>query len=456
MLGPHVENGELVVRAMLPWAKDATVVPLDPALPERRMAWAHPLGVLEARWPDRRDPIAYRVRVTDRGGAEIVVDDPYRFPPALTDYDLHLLGEGRHHDAEQRLGAHRRTLEGVTGVAFAVWAPNARRVSVVGDFNGWDGRVHVMRLHPGSGVWEIFLPGVEDGARYKYEVLSASGLALKSDPFAFTFEEEEPRTASAVISLDRHRWDDAEWMEARGLRNALDAPVSIYEVHLGSWRRVPAEGNRSLSYRELAEQLPAYVAEMGYTHVELLPVTEHPFYGSWCYQPLGLFAPTRRYGAPEDFMALIDALHRRGIGVILDWVPAHFPRDGHGLSFFDGTHLYEHADPRLREHPDWGTLIYNYGRNEVANFLLTNALFWLRRYHVDGLRVDAVASMLYLDYSRQAGQWLPNRFGGRENLDAVEFLKRFNATVYGTAPDALTAAEESTSWPMVSRPTYLG
>jgi 1,4-alpha-glucan branching enzyme len=456
LLGPHVENGQLVVRAVLPWAKDAVVVPLDTRYPEREMAWAHPLGVLEARWPKVRERIPYRLRVTDRAGATVTVDDPYRFPPALTGYDLHLLGEGRHHDADDRLGAHRREIEAVTGVAFAVWAPTARRVSVVGDFNGWDGRVHVMRLHPGTGVWEIFLPGVEDGARYKFEILSASGLALKADPFAFSFEPDEPRTASVVASLDRHRWDDAAWMTERAPRNALDAPLAIYEVHLGSWRRVPEEGNRSLTYRELAEQLPDYVADMGYTHVELLPVTEHPFYGSWGYQPLGLFAPTRRYGAPEDFMALIDALHRRGIGVILDWVPAHFPRDPHGLGRFDGTALYEHANPQQGRHLDWGTLIYNYGRNEVANYLLTNALFWLRRYHVDGLRVDAVASMLYLDYSRKPGQWLPNRFGGRENLEAVEFLKRFNTTVYETVPHALTAAEESTAWPMVSRPTYLG
>jgi 1,4-alpha-glucan branching enzyme len=456
LLGPHVEGDGLIVRAVLPWAAKACVVSRDRDPREREMQRVHPGGVFEARLADVHERVPYQLRTTGADGRQIVVEDPYRFPPALTDYDLHLLAEGRHHNADERLGAHRRTLEGVTGVVFVVWAPNALRVSVVGDFNSWDGRIHVMRMHPGSGVWEIFLPGVEDGARYKYEILSATGLTLKADPYAFAFEPDRPRTASVVWSLDRHRWDDAAWTRERARRNALDAPVAIYEVHLGSWRRVPEEDNRPLTYRELAVQLPAYVADMGYTHVELLPVSEHPFYGSWGYQPIGYFAPTRRYGTPTDFMALVDALHARGIGVILDWVPAHFPRDGHGLSFFDGTHLYEHADPRLREHPDWGTLIFNYGRNEVANFLLTNALFWLRRYHVDGLRVDAVASMLYLDYSRKPGQSLPNRYGGNENLEAVEFLKRFNATVYAEEPDAMTVAEESTSWPMVSRPTYLG
>ena len=455
LLGPHVIDSELIIRAVLPWAASARVV-VDRPGPPREMTLRHPGGVFEARLPDVHERMPYHIDVTDRSGRTMTVDDPYRFPASLTEYDLYLLGEGRHHNADERLGAHRRKVEGVVGVAFAVWAPNATRVSVVGDFNSWDGRVHVMRRHPGSGIWEIFLPGIEDDARYKYEILSDAGVTLKADPFAFAFEPDRPRTASVVCDLDTHRWDDGDWMRERAARNALDAPVSIYEVHLGSWRRVPEDGHRPLTYRELAEQLPDYVSDMGFTHVELLPITEHPFYGSWGYQPLGYFAPTRRYGEPADFMALIDALHRRGLGVILDWVPAHFPRDAHGLAFFDGTHLYEHADPRLREHPDWGTLIFNYGRNEVANFLLTNALFWLRRYHVDGLRVDAVASMLYLDYSRKPGQWLPNRYGGNENLEAIAFLKRFNETIYGEQPSTLTVAEESTSWPMVSRPTYLG
>ncbi|MEK7710247.1 MAG: 1,4-alpha-glucan branching protein GlgB, partial [candidate division NC10 bacterium] len=382
----------------------------------------------------------------------------YRFPSTLSDYDLHLLGEGTHYKAYEKLGAHLRTLDGVAGVAFAVWAPNARRVSVVGDFNQWDGRRHPMRCHPGNGLWEIFIPGLGEGARYKFELISRAGkpLALKADPYAFAFEPETPRTAAVVCSLDGYDWGDAQWMAKRGRRNCDDSPIAIYEVHLGSWMRVPEEDNRFLTYRELAPKLAAYVEELGYTHVELLPVMEHPFYGSWGYQTIGYFAPTRRYGTPHDFMYFVDYLHQRGIGVILDWAPAHFPRDPHGLGYFDGTHLYEHEDPRQREHPDWGTLVFNYGRNEVANFLIGNALYWLDRYHVDGLRVDAVASMLYLDYGRKPGEWVPNPFGGNEDLEAVAFLKRFNEAVYGSQSGIMTIAEESTAWPMVSRPTYLG
>jgi 1,4-alpha-glucan branching enzyme len=348
-------------------------------------------------------------------------------------------------------------LDGVAGSVFAVWAPNARRVSVVGDFNGWDGRRHPMRLHPANGIWEVFVPGLGEGERYKYEIITRSGepVALKADPYAFAFELDTPRTASVVTALE-HQWNDGAWMAERGRRQGHATPIAIYEVHLGSWARVPEEGDRFLTYQELAERLAGYVKDMGFTHVELLPVTEHPFYGSWGYQTIGYFAPTRRFGAPRDFMAFVDTLHRHGIGVILDWVPAHFPRDPHGLVYFDGTHLYEHADPRQGEQPDWGTLVFNYGRSEVANFLLSNALFWLDRYHVDGLRVDAVASMLYLDYSRKADEWVPNRFGGNENLDAVAFLKHFNEVVYARHPDVMTFAEESTSWPMVSRPTHLG
>ncbi len=385
-------------------------------------------------------------------------EDAYRFPSTLSDFDLHLLGEGTDYRAYEKLGAHLATVDGVTGVRFAVWAPNARRVSVVGDWNGWDGRVHPMRLHPGNGLWEIFIPGLGSGALYKYEILSKSSapLALKSDPVAFAFEERDRRPRPRWSPISTMRGAMRSGWPARAARNALEAPLSIYEVHPGSWMRVPEEGNRYLTYRELGERLGAYAAEMGYTHVEFMPITEHPFYGSWGYQPIGLYAPTRRYGAPQDFMACVDALHRTGIGVILDWVPAHFPNDPHGLTYFDGTHLYEHEDPRRREHPEWGTRIFNYGRNEVANYLIGSALFWLDKYHIDGLRLDAVASMLYLDYARQGGDWLPNQYGGRENLEAVSFLRRLNEAVYREHPGAITIAEESTAWPQVSRPTYVG
>jgi len=459
VLGPHlVRDGgrpALVVRVFRPEAQAIQLIPLAAGIPAQPMRCLHPAGLFEARYPGCDSPFAYRLEIVDAATTSRTCEDPYRFPPVLSDYDLHLLGEGTHYRAYEKLGAHVADLEGVSGVRFAVWAPNARRVSVVGDVNGWDGRVHPMRLHPGNGIWEIFLPGVEAGALYKYEILPKGDgpPVLKADPYAFRFEAP-PRTASVVAELG-YDWGDGPWMAARGGRNGLDAPLSIYEVHLGSWRR-HAAGNRFLSYRELGEALGDYAAEMGYTHVELLPVTEHPFYGSWGYQTLGLFAPTCRYGSPQDFMALVDALHRRGVGVILDWVPAHFPVDPHGLVYFDGTHLYEHEDPRLREHPDWGTRIYNFGRNEVANFLIASAVFWLDRYHVDGLRIDAVASMLYRDYGRREGEWTPNVHGGKENLEAVAFLRRLNEAVYRAYPDVMTIAEESTSWPMVSRPTYLG
>jgi 1,4-alpha-glucan branching enzyme len=460
VLGPHRVPGEggMVVRALLPGARAVRVVPgaADPA--PRAMTRVHPGGVFEARFPGQTEPFAYRLEVENGAAGRRLVEDPYRFPSTLGALDLQLLGEGTHYKAYERLGAHPTTLQGVAGVVFAVWAPNARRVSVVGDWNGWDGRQHPMRLHPGNGIWELFIPGVERGARYKFEILARSGepLALKADPYAVAFEVEEPRTASVVWSLDGYAWGDQAWMAERARRHAVDAPIAIYEVHLGSWMRVPGEGDRFLTYRELAHRLGDYVVEMGFTHVELLPVAEHPFYGSWGYQIIGAFAPTRRYGTPADFMYFVDHLHQRGIGVILDWVPAHFPSDAHGLAYFDGTHLYEHADPRQGAHPDWGTLVYNFGRNEVANYLIGNGLFWLERYHVDGLRVDAVASMLYLDYSRQPGEWIPNRFGGRENLEAIAFLRRFNEVAYGYHPGILTVAEESTSWPMVSRPVHLG
>ena len=462
VLGPHrVDAGgrpALAIRAFVPGARAVRVVAPGVLPAPRAMARLHPAGLFEAVVPERAEPFPYRLEVADGGGVATVLEDPYRFAPTLGDFDRHLLAEGTHYEAHEKLGAHRRTLDGVEGTVFAVWAPNARRVSVVGDFNGWDGRRHPMRLHPGNGVWELFVPGAGEGSRYKYEIVGPGGElgALKADPYAFAFELETPSTASVVVSLDGYAWGDGAWMAGRGRRHAPGSPIAIYEVHLGSWARGPEEGDRFLTYRELAERLAAYAEDLGYTHVELLPVTEHPFYGSWGYQTIGYFAPTRRYGSPREFMEFVDTLHRHGIGVILDWVPAHFPRDPHGLVWFDGSHLYEHADPRMGEHPDWGTLVFNYGRLEVANFLLTNALFWLDRYHVDGLRVDAVASMLYLDYSRKAGEWVPNRYGGNENLEAIAFLKRFNEVVYARHPDVLTVAEESTAWPMVSRPTHLG
>ncbi len=378
-------------------------------------------------------------------------------PDLLSDFDLHLLSEGTHYRNWEKLGAHLRRVDGVDGVHFAVWAPSASRVAVIGDFNDWDPASHPMRLHPDAGVWELFIPGVRTGALYKYRVESADGQYRmdKADPCGFA-AEIRPLTASKVWDIDRYAWNDADWMRARPERHPHDAPMSIYEVHLGSWRRVPEEENRWLTYHELADQLGEYVHEMGFTHVELLPVTEHPFDGSWGYQTIGYFAPTSRFGTPDDFMYFVDHLHQLGIGVILDWVPAHFPSDAHGLAYFDGTHLYEHADPRQGLHPEWNTLIFNYGRLEVRNFLIGNALFWLERYHVDALRVDAVTSMLRLDYGRGPGQWIPNRHGGPENLEAVAFLQLLNERVHAEHPGTTVIAEESTDWPMVSRPTYLG
>jgi len=371
----------------------------------------------------------------------------------MGDIDLHLFSEGQHWKIYEQLGAHLRTIGDASGVYFAVWAPNAQRVSVVGDFNNWDGRVNPMRRLLSAGVWELFLPGIKQGAHYKFEIRTQIGpVLLKSDPFAF-FNQHGKSTASMVYDLERYTWSDTEWMEARQKRNWPQSPISIYEVHLGSWRR---QGNRQLTYLELADTLLPYVLEMGYTHIELLPVAEHPFEGSWGYQVTHYYAPTSRFGPPDDFRHFIDKCHQSGIGVIMDWVPAHFPKDAHALAAFDGTSLYEHKDPRQGEHQDWGTLIFNYGRNEVRNFLIGNALFWLDKYHVDGLRVDAVASMLYLDYSRKAGQWVPNIYGGRENLDAIYFLKRFNEVCYERFPGIITIAEESTAWPGVTRPTHLG
>jgi len=448
----------LVVRAFLRDTVACEVVLTDEAaagvFPMKRLC---PEGLFEVFIPKRPSICGYELRATSADGRIRQFRDPYCFLPTLGDQDLYLFNEGNEHRIYGKLGAHLRDLGGVVGTAFAVWAPSASRVSVVGDFNGWDGRYHPMRSLGGSGVWEIFIPGLAAGALYKFEVRDAGGaIRVKTDPYGTCFEAP-PGNASIVCEVGAFAWNDAAWMEGRTAEaGRLDRPISIYEVHLGSWRRKPEEGDRPLTYREAAPQLADYANEMGFTHIEVMPLAEHPFDGSWGYQVTGFFAPTHRFGTPEDFAWFVDHLHQRGIGVILDWVPAHFPRDAFALAEFDGTHLYEHADPRQGSHMDWGTLIFNYGRNEVRCFLVANALAWFDRYHLDGLRVDAVASMLYLDYSRGAGEWVPNRYGGRENLEAIDFLRRVNDLVHHYYPGSLMIAEESTSFPGVTRPTAEG
>ncbi len=469
VLGPHWANGNgkkaICVRSFLPECTRAWLIcPEGPASP-RPMRRIHPSGIFEALCPvpngkpglaeEENLRLNYRIRVMDGSGKVKTLDDPYRFPPLLTSYDLYLLNEGTHWQSYNKLGAQIRTVDGVKGVNFAVWAPNATSVSVIGDFNDWDGRRHPMRKHIPAGFWELFIPGVQEGAMYKYRVRSGDMEVDKSDPYGFA-AEVPPRTGSIIVDLSRYTWHDAEWLERRRHTNWFEQPISLYEVHLGSWRRPKDDPSRWLNYRELAHQLIDYVKHMGYTHIELLPLGEHPLSASWGYQTVGYYAVTSRYGSPFDFMYFVDLCHQNGIGVILDWVPAHFPRDGHGLRRFDGTALYEHEDPRQGEHRDWGTLIFNYGRHEVRNFLISNALFWFDKYHVDGLRIDAVASMLYLDYSRRDGEWIPNEYGGRENLKAIAFLKLLNEQVHAQFPGVLTIAEESTAWPAVSRPTYVG
>lgn len=441
----------LAVRAFLPEAKQVWLVDSAEHLrvPMRRL---HPAGFFEALCSKKlaSNRSRYRLRLTDRNGEMKTIDDPYSFPSFFTDYDLHLLGEGTHYRCFERLGAHRREVDGVEGVNFAVWAPNAQAVSVTGEFNDWDARRHQLRRQFDNGIWELFIPEARENQLYKYNVKTLDGQVVdKADPYGFA-AEIPPKTASIVRNLDRYQWSDSEWMASRRGFDFRRRPVSIYEVHLGSWRR---DGDRWLTYSELAVKLVEYCREMGFTHVELLPVSEHPFYGSWGYQPIGMFAATGRYGSTEELMSLVDHCHQHGIGVIIDWVPAHFPRDDHGLRRFDGTALYEHEDPRKGEHPDWGTLVFNYGRNEVRNYLVANALFWLDKYHIDGLRVDAVASMLYLDYSREDGQWEPNVYGGNQNLEAVAFIQQFNRTVHEQYPGVLTIAEESTAWDGVTRAT---
>ncbi len=455
VLGQHQAGEQLAVRVFRPDARavvvrDETTGATYPALQ------LHPDGFFEAILEGTQERILYQLDLAGHAGQTWSEYDPYSFGILLGPLDLHLFAEGNHWRLYDMLGAHLTEFGGVKGTSFHVWAPNAQRVSIVGEFNAWDGRRNPMRKLLGCGVWEIFLPHVSEGDHYKFEVQqSHGGVVLKSDPFAF-FGQHGTATASLVFNLQRYTWNDTAWMEERPKKEWHRQPMSIYEVHLGSWQRKVEEGDRFLSYREFADTLLPYVAEMGYTHLELLPVVEHPFEGSWGYQVTGYYAPTSRFGNPDEFRYFVDRCHQMGIGVILDWVPGHFPKDEHGLARFDGTALYEHEDPRLGEHQDWGTLIPNFGRNEVRNFFIANALFWFEQYHIDGLRVDAVASMLYLDYSRKAGEWIPNCFGGRENLDAIHFLKRFNEVSYERFPGIVTIAEESTAWPGVSRPTYLG
>lgn len=463
VLGPHAVTHEgkpsLAVRAFLPWASSLSLV-FDGG-PTFEMWRIHPSGFFEAIVPQDTIPnSSYVLRAENSLGGVVDLRDPYSFGPILSDFDLYLISEGSHYRTYEKLGAHLRDIDGVRGVHFAVWAPNAERVSVIGNFNNWNGHAHPMRNHPGHGIWELFIPGLGEGESYKYQIKlpGSDTVTEKADPYGF-FAEYRPATASIVANIDHYEWQDGQWLQERPQRQALSAPISIYEVHLGSWKRtLPDDKGQTyqFNYRQLAHEIVEYVQYMGFTHIELMPISEHPFDGSWGYQTIGYYAVTSRYGTPADFQYFVDHCHKNGIGVLLDWVPAHFPTDAHGLGMFDGTHLYEHADPRMGAHPDWGTLIFNYGRNEVRNFLLSNALFWLDKYHIDGLRVDAVASMLYLNFSRPAGSWVPNKYGGTENLDAIDFIRRFNELTHLEHPDVLTMAEDSTSWPGVTRPTFLG
>jgi 1,4-alpha-glucan branching enzyme len=457
LLGLHqlADGKGLVARALLP---DATKVELQPVLEKEKpvitLKRIPKTDLFEGTTTKAQRVYSYDLVITDKAGKVRRTRDPYSFLPTLGTADLYLFGKGDERRIYDKLGGHLRTIDGVAGASFAVWAPNAQRISVVGDFNQWDGRVHQMRSLGPSGVWEIFIPGISEGAHYKYEVRNLHGrIILKTDPYGFFFETP-PKNAAILWDNRKFTWTDDAWLTERRHRDALRSPLSVYEVHVGSWRKISM--GESPGYRDLAGPLVQYVKEMGFTHVEFMPLAEHAFYPSWGYQVTGFYAPTSRYGTPEDFQFLVNALHEAGIGVIVDWVPAHFPRDDWALANFDGTALYEHEDPRRGAHQDWGTLIFNYGRHEVSNFLLANALFWCERFHIDGLRVDAVASMLYLDYSRKAGEWLPNQYGGRENLEAIEFLRRFNHITYTEFPGVMTIAEESTSWPLVTRPPYLG
>jgi len=461
ILGPHREQSDgktyVRVRAFLPDAAEVVCVTGKEGQPDQPMKLVHPGGIFEASFSEQDFVTPYQLRVTTHEGKVNQGHDPYAFAPILSDFDLHLFGEGKLYKAYEKLGAQVCTHQGLRGVNFVVWAPNAQRVSVVGNFNDWDGRCHPMRSRGGVGLWELFIPDLTIGDLYKYEILPQGGGApfTKADPWA-TAAELRPKTASMVWDVSGYQWGDQVWMTQRTQQDPLKKPMSIYEVHLGSWRRKPEEASRWLTYRELAGTLVPYAKEMGFTHLELMPIVEHPFDGSWGYQSTGYFAPTSRFGTPEDFQFFVDSCHQAGIGVIMDWAPAHFPDDPHGLAWFDGTHLYDHQDPRKGYHPEWKSRIFNYGRTEVRSFLINSALSWFDRYHIDGLRVDAVASMLYLDYARQAGEWVANQFGGNENLEAVEFLKELNSVTHQEHPGILMIAEESTAWPGVSRPTYVG
>jgi 1,4-alpha-glucan branching enzyme len=451
VLGPHaVENG-VIIRAFLPQAVSAAVV-VEADKAQYEMDVIHESGLFGVFIKGADLPIDYQIMLQFASGESQLYEDPYNYPNKITDFDEYLLAEGTHDRIYDSLGAHETEINGRAGVQFVVWAPAALRVSVVGPFNDWDGRRHVMRFHHNSGIWDLFVPGLSQGHLYKYEVKTRQFdyTVLKTDPVGF-FTELRPKNASIVWNLDNFQWKDQQWMQERKETNKQNSPMNVYEIHLGSWRR--KANNEWLTYQELSQELIPYVKRMGYTHIELMPISEYPYDGSWGYQVTGYFATTSRYGTPDDFMSFVDACHQAGIGVILDWVPAHFPRDAHGLAYFDGTFLFEHQDPRQGEHPDWGTLIFNYGRNEVRQFLVSNALFWLDKYHIDGLRVDAVASMLYLDFSREEGQWIPNRYGGRENLEALDFIRHFNDRVHASFPDVLTIAEESTAWGGVTKPT---
>jgi len=455
IMGIHLVNKKgkkaVVIRAFLPEAQDVSVV-LDSGK-SIKMKRIHSAGFFEAVFA-KTEFFSYRFKILCYEGTVYEKYDPYSFPPIIGEVDLHLFSEGNHQRIYEKLGANIATINGIEGVLFGVWAPNAKRISVIGDFNNWDGRRNPMRSRGNSGVWELFIPGIKAGDIYKYEIKTQNNDILeKTDPYAF-YSEYRPKTAGIVFDHSKYEWSDEEWLKERDSGNSLERPISFYEVHLASWMR--SEDNAYLSYKELAHRLIDYVKDMGYTHIELLPVAEHPFDGSWGYQVTCYYAPTSRFGTPDGFKYFVDHCHENGIGVIVDWVPAHFPKDGHSLMSFDGTSLYEHADPRQGEHSDWGTMIFNYGRNEVRNFLIANVLFWCEKFHIDGIRVDAVASMLYLDYSRNEGEWIPNKHGGRENLEAISFLRQLNKLIHGKYPGILSIAEESTSYPAVSRPVYLG